>query len=151
MNDTFEPTVERLRHTFQAVAAHVVDAPPVRFRRARGMLPLPAPVPGGRLDALRELINVRDDDGWMQELLVEDVMKPAPVSYRPEDSLDSVQALLAGGASTSCVLVEQDGRLIGVVSARDLLPRAELLEPGERASAEHTGGQPGQHPELNLR
>jgi len=28
MNDTFEPTVERLRHTFEAVADQVVDAPP---------------------------------------------------------------------------------------------------------------------------
>src|SRR5262245_47770953 len=28
MNDTFEPTVERLRHTFHAVADQVVDAAP---------------------------------------------------------------------------------------------------------------------------
>ena len=28
MTDTLEPTVERLRHTFQAVADQVVDAPP---------------------------------------------------------------------------------------------------------------------------
>lgn len=59
----------------------------------------------------------RDDDGWMQELLVEDVMKP-PMNVRgPEDTLESIRPVLK--ASDSYVLVEQDGRLLGVVSARD--------------------------------
>lgn len=31
----------------------VVSNPPVRFRRAPGMLPLPAPIAGGSIDALR--------------------------------------------------------------------------------------------------
>jgi hypothetical protein len=35
---------------------------PVCFRRPRGMQPLPAPVSGGALDALRSFINVTDDD-----------------------------------------------------------------------------------------
>jgi hypothetical protein len=39
----------------------VTGAPPVRFRRARGMLPLPVPVSGGKLTELRGLVNVRDD------------------------------------------------------------------------------------------
>src|SRR5262249_23211533 len=43
----------------------VVTAPPVRFRRPRGMLPLPAPTRGGSLATLRELVNVRDDGGRM--------------------------------------------------------------------------------------
>jgi CBS domain-containing protein len=60
----------------------------------------------------------RDDDGWMQELLVEDVMKPAPEVRSPDDSVESVQSLIAG--ESGCVLVEQNGRLIGIVSARDL-------------------------------
>jgi hypothetical protein len=37
----------------------IVD-PPVRFRRAAGMLPLPAPARGGSLGELRRLINVQD-------------------------------------------------------------------------------------------
>lgn len=41
----------------------VVTNPPVRFRRAKAMLPLPMPTSGGRLDELRQFINV-DDDGW---------------------------------------------------------------------------------------
>lgn len=36
----------------------VVDAPPVRFRRAGGMLALPRPEPGGSLGTLRRLVNV---------------------------------------------------------------------------------------------
>src|SRR5206468_2594491 len=36
------------------------DAVPVRFRRTRGMLPLPAPERGGRLDGLRDFLNVDD-------------------------------------------------------------------------------------------
>jgi hypothetical protein len=36
----------------------VIDNPPVRFRRAAGMLPLPIPVSGGSVDALRQFLNV---------------------------------------------------------------------------------------------
>lgn len=49
----------------------VADAP-VRFRRARGMLPLPTPTPGGSLELLRPFLNVGDDQrrcklivGWL--------------------------------------------------------------------------------------
>jgi hypothetical protein len=40
----------------------VVDDPPVRFRRASGMLPLPEPVPGGSLHDLKRFVNVSDED-----------------------------------------------------------------------------------------
>jgi hypothetical protein len=39
----------------------VIDNPPVRFRRASGMQPLPTPVSGGSIDALRSFLNVRSD------------------------------------------------------------------------------------------
>jgi hypothetical protein len=39
----------------------VVTAPPVRFRRTRGMLPLPVPVPGGTIKELRSFLNVKSD------------------------------------------------------------------------------------------
>jgi hypothetical protein len=43
---------------------NVVQAPPVRFRRSRGTMPLPQPDPTGSLDLLRPLVNVTTDDGW---------------------------------------------------------------------------------------
>jgi len=44
----------------------LVNTPPVKFRRAKGMLPLPVPVRGGRLTALRRFVNlVREHaDAW---------------------------------------------------------------------------------------
>ena len=39
----------------------VVDAPPVRFRRASGALEMPVPVRGGSIDDLRPFLNVRND------------------------------------------------------------------------------------------
>src|SRR5262245_54913955 len=48
-----------------AAGWRVVNDPPVRFRRPRGMVPLPEPVRGGSLDELRQLVNVRDDASWL--------------------------------------------------------------------------------------
>jgi hypothetical protein len=39
----------------------VIDNPPVRFRRASGMQPLPIPVSGGSVTTLRSFLNVRSD------------------------------------------------------------------------------------------
>jgi hypothetical protein len=41
----------------------VVNEAPIRFRRSRGMLALPMPEPGGKVDLLREFLNV-DDVTW---------------------------------------------------------------------------------------
>jgi hypothetical protein len=42
----------------------IVADPPIRFWRPESMLPLPVPIEGGKLEELRELINV-DDDSWV--------------------------------------------------------------------------------------
>jgi hypothetical protein len=42
----------------------VITDPPVRFRRSRALQPLPEPKRGGSLDALRDIVSVRDDDDW---------------------------------------------------------------------------------------
>jgi hypothetical protein len=44
-----------------ATGWRVIDNPPVRFRRAAGMQPLPSPVPGGSIDMLRDFLNVRSE------------------------------------------------------------------------------------------
>ena len=44
-----------------ATGWRVIDNPPVRFRRAAGMKPLPVPVAGGSIEALRPFLNVKSD------------------------------------------------------------------------------------------
>jgi hypothetical protein len=39
----------------------VIESPPVRFRRAAGVKPLPLPVAGGSIETLRSFLNVRTD------------------------------------------------------------------------------------------
>ena len=39
----------------------VIDKPPVRFRRASGMKPMPIPVGGGSVEVLRSFLNVQTD------------------------------------------------------------------------------------------
>jgi hypothetical protein len=39
--------------------------PPVRFRRARGMAPLPYPAAGGAIEELRPFVNVPDEEQWI--------------------------------------------------------------------------------------
>ena len=43
----------------------VIDNPPVRFRRAAGMRPLPVPMPGGSVETLRSFLNVRSDPDFV--------------------------------------------------------------------------------------
>lgn len=40
----------------------VIDNPPVRFRRSRGMLALPTPEPGCTVDRLRDFLNLEEND-----------------------------------------------------------------------------------------
>jgi hypothetical protein len=43
----------------------VIDNPPVRFRRAAGMQPLPVPVAGGSLEVLQSFLNVQSDNDFV--------------------------------------------------------------------------------------
>jgi hypothetical protein len=57
----------------------VVSESPVKFRRARGMLPLPYPMPGGDLDELQAFVNVAHDSDMDWMLLTEWLIS----AYRP--------------------------------------------------------------------
>jgi hypothetical protein len=48
-----------------ATGWRVIDNPPVRFRRAAGMQPLPMPVPGGSVDTLRSFLNVQSENDFV--------------------------------------------------------------------------------------
>jgi hypothetical protein len=43
----------------------VVQTPPVRFKRTRGMMPLPTPVTAGNLSMLRHFVNLAGDGDWI--------------------------------------------------------------------------------------
>jgi hypothetical protein len=43
----------------------VIDTPPVRFRRAAGMQPLPIPVLGGSVETLRSFLNVQSQNDFV--------------------------------------------------------------------------------------
>jgi hypothetical protein len=43
----------------------VIYNPPVRFRRAAGMQPLPVPVAGGSIEVLRSFLNVQSDSDFV--------------------------------------------------------------------------------------
>lgn len=62
--DLGDPLWQAVRIT--ATGWELVADPPVRFRRPKGLLRLPTPVPGGTVDQLRRFVNVRDDDGDSQ-------------------------------------------------------------------------------------
>lgn len=47
-----------------AAGWRIIAEPPVRFRRPKGLRPLPAPVAGGSLDDLRAYVNLPDDAAW---------------------------------------------------------------------------------------
>jgi CBS domain-containing protein len=76
------------------------------------------------MSAQRGQPDQRDPDGWMQELLVEDIMKAPPLVRGPDEVIESVLPALKSSRS-GCVLVEHDGRVIGMVSARDLTTGGE--------------------------
>ncbi len=42
----------------------IISDPPVKFRRTKGMLPLPKPIKGGSLDKLKPFVNIKFDDDW---------------------------------------------------------------------------------------
>jgi hypothetical protein len=44
---------------------NVVERPPIRFIRSKGMLPLPEPVRGGEIKRLRNFINVKADEDFV--------------------------------------------------------------------------------------
>jgi len=48
-----------------AAGWRLIDNPPVRFRRAAGMQPLPVPVAGGSVEVLRSFLNVQSDNDFV--------------------------------------------------------------------------------------
>lgn len=90
----------------------VIKHPPVKFRRTKGMLPLPVPVRGGSLDEdLRPLLNARSDEtwllikGWLLGLLIPDGPHPILWIRGDQDTAKSyTQKLLRSVVDPSTLL-----------------------------------------------
>lgn len=101
---------------------------PVRFRRAKAMMPLPVPEAGGSLDDLRRFINVADDDwplllGWLVAAL-------RPTGPYPVLALHGEQ----GSAKTTVARV-----LRALVDPNTAPVRCEPREPRDLAIAANNG------------
>ena len=48
-----------------AKGVQILNNSPVRFRRTKGMAPLPYPAPNGSIDDLRPFVNLADEEGWV--------------------------------------------------------------------------------------
>ncbi len=72
----------------------------------------------------------------LRECKVRDVMEPSPTLVHPDDSLLSVAAALFTEDRYDCVIVvDDDNRLCGVISASDILFRLKLLAEDEECDA----------------
>ena len=81
----------------------VVDDPPVKFIRRRGMLPLPLPLSGGNVNSLRRFLNLASEENWV--LLVSWLI----ATFRPTGPYPML--VLGGeqgtGKSTACRLLRR--------------------------------------------
>ena len=103
---------------------HVVDAPPVRFRRPAGMQALPLPVRGGNIDELRPFINVGKADFLLLVAFMVDALRvgrPHPVLYLAggEGTAKSTLTQLLASLIDPCQL-----KLRGLPQLRDLFVAA---------------------------
>ncbi len=57
---------------------HIVDEPPVRFRRTLGMLPLPVPEQGGSVKELRRLLNIEEGESILLEAWLLGLLSTGP-------------------------------------------------------------------------
>lgn len=82
----------------------IIQNPPVKFRRAKGMEPLPKPVKGGNWNELKKLINAEDEANWILTVSWL-VMALRPPDY-PYPML-SVHGEQETGKSTLCRIVRR--------------------------------------------
>lgn len=111
-NATWE-TVEITGEGWQVIAN-----PRVRFRRSRGMSPLPHPISGGSIEDLREFVNVPDERTW--KLLVGFLVG----SLRPKGPYP---ILILQGEAGSPLLTALLARRVGWFAARLALGCAWLV------------------------
>ncbi len=71
----------------------------------------------------------------MIAVLVKDIMNARPVTIRTDQPIGAAARVLARHAVTALPVVDEDGRIVGVVSEADVIARARLTDPvGEAMS-----------------
>jgi hypothetical protein len=81
---------------------HIVEDPPVLFRRSEPLLALPLPARRGDLEALRSLLNLRDEDwplvcAWLVSCLEPEIPHPILLLRGAQGSAKSTAAKMAAG------------------------------------------------------
>lgn len=59
-------------------------------------------------------------EGWEASCAIDDVLTREVVACRPEDDLDTAEALMAKHQKSRIMCVDDDGRLAGVISLSDI-------------------------------
>ena len=67
------------------------------------------------------MTRVDHDDALWSHVLVKDVMTPYPTVVRPADSLSEAMRLLIQGRRRHLPIVDERGRVMGLISIRDIL------------------------------
>jgi CBS domain-containing protein len=68
-------------------------------------------------------------------MLVKDIMNARPVTVRTDQPVGAVARLLARHAVTALPVVDESGRIVGVISEADVIARGRLADPvGEAMS-----------------
>ncbi len=106
----------------------VVEKPPVRFRRPKAMLALPAPVQGGSVEALRRFVNVTDGD-WPL------VVAWALACYRPVGPYPVLSLYGEQGSAKSTTA----RALRALIDPNSATLRCEPKEPRDLAIAANNG------------
>jgi hypothetical protein len=121
----------------------VVSTPPVRFRRAAGMLPLPAPVSGGSIKQLRPFLNVQTDDdfvlavAWLLAALHDRGPYPLLVKQRSHARLR--QHFRATALDFRCALPASNGRRLCDATTPHRSRRGSVRRHQTRDSERHRG------------
>jgi hypothetical protein len=123
----------------------VINNPPVRFRRPPGLLPLPLPKRGGSLEALRQLVNLPNDDdfvlvvAWLLAALRSNGPYPLLAISGEQGSAKTVlckllKAIIDPNVAPVRALARDERELM--IAARRAMPAGEWRQPS-RTTALH--------------
>src|SRR5690242_3709026 len=91
----------------------------------------PAPPPSSGPQPSPRLLRHRPEEHTMRHTTVADVMSTNVISAKPQDSFAQLAAMLRNAAIRAVPVVDDDGKLEGVVSEADLMTAVAHAEGGD--------------------